>query len=364
MIGVAPRRPTQATTPWWRSGTRNALSDTSVASGRATTTRTSRDRQGRPRDVGEIRREHQQPQEQEHPDLAQPRHGFVEAPDRGAVDDVVVPDPQAGQVHGQEAAPAQHGSAGVGSDGDREGDDGVEAVGAGSQPVEELVGGPACRQAEACSESQLSHQRERQVHRAGTVADHDRHQRHREQDRHRVVGPGLQLQGRLDGPGQRRPLGAQDGEDRGGIRRRHDRAEQQPGLQREVEDHRRGQTRDDGTDHHADRRQRHGRADDRAYPRPPCRQAAVEQDEGQRRDTDSLGQLGVVEVDAAGTVRARQHPQREEQQQRRKADACRELRPEGRRQHQRRADDQCGLDRAHQMGRFPRPPAHARRRAS
>ena len=57
---------------------------------------------------------------------------------------------------------------------------------------------------------------------------------------------------------------------------------------------------------------------------PPRRgQAALEEDGGEPGHADGPGEVRVVEGDAAGPVRAQQHPEREERDQRRHGEATR-----------------------------------------
>ena len=87
------------------------------------------------------------------------------------------------------------------------------------------------------------------------------------------------------------PARAQDGEHRSGVGRRHDRAEQQADLERHVEDHGCGHTPGDhGRDGHAERGQHAARAPARAHDRSTSgTDAAVEEDERERRHADALG---------------------------------------------------------------------------
>ena len=74
----------------------------------------------------------------------------------------------------------------------------------------------------------------------------------------------------------------------------------------------------------------------------PGREPALEQDQRERDDADDAGVLGVVEVDQAEAVGAQQHPEAEEQDEARDADAAGQQRGAQRRGEQ-RASREDGL---------------------
>ena len=75
---------------------------------------------------------------------------------------------------------------------------------------------------------------------------------------------------------------------------------------------------------HADGREHHGGREHGADAGKARLQAAVEQDQGQRHRADQIGRADVVELELAGTRITRQHADREEDQQQRRAEAQRE----------------------------------------
>jgi hypothetical protein len=104
------------------------------------------------------------------------------------------------------------------------------------------------------------------------------------------------------------------------VRRGDDGAEEhrlQPG---EIEQVVGGDTGKEGADDDADGRQEHRRDGDAAQSPPGRREPALVEDRGKRDDPDRPRELGVVEVDPARPIRAEQHPERQEREQRRHPD--------------------------------------------
>ena len=139
----------------------------------------------------------------------------------------------------------------------------------------------------------------------------------RQRDRHRVVAAGLRLeragQATLDaGEAQRR-------EDRRGVGRGHDRAEEDRLEPGKVEQRVGGKPGQERRHHHADRRQQGRRDRDLAQPPPRGGEPALEEDRRQRHHAHLPRELGVVELDSAQAVGAEQHPEPEERDQRRHA---------------------------------------------
>jgi hypothetical protein len=136
-------------------------------------------------------------------------------------------------------------------------------------------------------------------------------------DRNRIVGAGLCLQRTREPTAEAcTPQGC---EHRRGIGCGDDRAEQQRLRQREVEQTVGGDPRDGRGDDDPDRREKKRGRHHLAQPAPRGGQTALVQDRRQRDDTDLAGELGVVERDAARAVRAEQHAEDEEGDQRRQA---------------------------------------------
>ncbi len=132
----------------------------------------------------------------------------------------------------------------------------------------------------------------------------------RERDRHRVVPAGLGLERpREPPPDVREP---ERREDRCGVGRGDDGAEQdgfQPG---QVEEEVRGCSGQERGHDDADGAEQRGRHDDLAQPPPRGREPALVEDRGEPDDADGARELGVVELDVARAVRAEQHPERQE----------------------------------------------------
>ena len=85
----------------------------------------------------------------------------------------------------------------------------------------------------------------------------------------------------------------------------------------------RDRRRDRRRDQDPDRRERAGRRQHAAEGGKPGAQTAVEQDQGQRDRADRVGELHVVEADAAGPGFSGQHADQNEDQQQRGAEAQR-----------------------------------------
>ena len=250
----------------------------------------------------------------------------MEAPDAVGVDDVVVPEPQPAHVDGEEAAAPGEGGAGEGQEHDGEAQHRVEAVAAEIDLVEQRAATPSGGEAGCGADAGLGDEDRHEVGPRGRGTGGELDQSDREEDRHRIVRSRLQLERGLDASAQAGAAPPQHGEDGGSVGRRHDRAEQQADLDREVEQPRCGRSGDGSGDRHADRRQRHPLAE-RGSDRPPAgREPAVEEDEGQGAHPDGLRDRSVVEVDPAGTVGAGEHAECEEEEERRDPQAGRELR--------------------------------------
>jgi hypothetical protein len=101
-------------------------------------------------------------------------------------------------------------------------------------------------------------------------------------------------------------------EHRCGVRRRHDRPEEDRLEPREVEQRLRGDADEQRGDDDAERAQHRRRGGNDAESAPGRLEPALEQDEREADDPDLARTLGVVEFDAARSVRAQQHPEHEE----------------------------------------------------
>ena len=194
------------------------------------------------------------------------------------------------------------------------------------------------RDADDEAEAELLHDEQQQVVEPVVVRLLDpRDQAERERDRHRVVAARLGLERAREPAADVRE--AERREDRGGVGRGDDGAEQDRLEPGEVEEHVRGDARQDRADDDADRAQQRGRHRDLAQPAPRGLEAALVEDQREPDDADLARELGVVELDPARPVRAEQHPEREERRQHRQPG------PGG----AERDDDAAGEDRADQQ---------------
>jgi hypothetical protein len=182
----------------------------------------------------------------------------------------------------------------------------------------------AYRKAHHHADAQLGHAQGEHVQWAvvglGDVLDEAQH----EHDRHRVVQAGLALEDPRQPPLQARS--AQHREDGRTVGGGHNRAQQQALQEREVE-------QPAGRDAHhpcGDDRAHGGEGEADAQHRPDLRkprgQAALEEDQGQRHDSDRAGQLHVLdrpaELDQPEAVGAQHHPHEEEEHEARHAQAA------------------------------------------
>ena len=140
----------------------------------------------------------------------------------------------------------------------------------------------------------------------------------RERDRDRVVQARLGLQRARDPlPDVREP---ERREDRGRVGRGDDRPEEHRLEPREVEQRvRRGARKHRGRDN-SRRRQQACRDGHAPEPAPRRGEPALVEDRRQAGDPDGPRELGVVEVDSAGTIRAEQHAEHEKGDERRNPD--------------------------------------------
>ena len=231
-----------------------------------------------------------------------------------------VADDDAREVHGEKAAAVQQvgrreNQGAAGQDQQR-----IQPVGQ-RQPHHQPRQHPAPGQAEDGPEPELARQHPDETAERGGLglqqrADHGGN----EQDRHRIVGTGLDLQRGLDALVEADAAVAQEREHRGRIGRADDRREQHAQPPVDIEEPG-GEHAEQGrrTDHapagqHRGRPQRHPEA---AHPRA---QAAVEQDHRERRLRDQRGDEEVLEDDAARPVLAGEHADAEEEQQQRQAE--------------------------------------------
>jgi hypothetical protein len=137
-----------------------------------------------------------------------------------------------------------------------------------------------------------------------------------EHDR-RVVHAGLQLQRAGEPPAD--PDAAQHAEDRGGVRRGQHGAPQQRGAPLQVEQEVQRGPDDGDADQHRHGGERDTEAERGAHRPPVGGEAALGQDEDERRETERLGERGVVELDAQHRL-PEHHPDAEVEEQRGQAE--------------------------------------------
>jgi hypothetical protein len=146
-------------------------------------------------------------------------------------------------------------------------------------------------------------------------------QAERQGDGHRIVAAGLGLERACEPAADvRRPERREHGRR---VGRCDDGPEEQRLEPREVEESPGTHARHERAHDHADRAEEGCR--DRGLPQPaPGRlETALVQDQAEADDSDSSRELLVVKVDAAGAVRAEQHPEPEERDEHGKAGARR-----------------------------------------
>ena len=213
------------------------------------------------------------------------------------------------------------------------------------EPVEHQHHAAAAGIADQGADQRLGDQERRDVVPGlAAVQDHlDQHDG--EEDRERIVDPGLDLERRADARPQPQPLGVQQEEHRRGVGRGDDRADQQrlgPAEPERKHRRRRGQR---GSHQHADGRQQARRADHVAEGLVAGAQTAVEQDQRQRHRSDGVGEPHVVEPDAERPRLARQHADQQEHQQQRRAEAQRHQARQDAGQDQKRRKQNADADR-------------------
>ena len=160
-----------------------------------------------------------------------------------------------------------------------------------------------------------------------------------QRDGHRIVATRLRLERACETtPDVREP---ERGEHGCGIGGRHHRTEEERLEPREIEERLRGDTGQQRRDDDADSAEECGRHRDTPQPPPRGLQTALEQDQDEADDSHRPSELGVVELDAAWAVGAQEHPERQEGDENRNADASRTERHE-RARAQHRTDHEKG----------------------
>ena len=283
----------------------------------------------------DARRREEQPEHHEQPDLGQPRHPLGEGAGRHPVRELAVAEDQRGDVDRGEPGGVHRRRSAVRRERQAQDRERVEAGGRQRRPPHHPRAAHADRGADQPAGDQLEDDEAAGLEQSrlpdGTGGD-DPH----EHDGRGVVEPGLGLERAGEAPGQRQR--AQDGEHRGRVGGRADRAEQDRQLPRQAEEVV-GAHGDHGHRHrHADRRERQAEADAGAHLPPVGGQATFGQDDRQRPEPERVRELGVVEGDAEGSALAEQDADEEVDEQRRQPRARREPHREDRREGHDRTD--------------------------
>ncbi len=171
----------------------------------------------------------------------------------------------------------------------------------------------------------------------GGAGGDDLDKRDRQEDRHRIVGAGFDLQRGTDLVADRNPADTQQEEDGGGVGGSDDRAEQHGFEPGQAEDKMGGGTENQRREHHAQCREREGGRGRVAEGLQRRAEAGIEQDDGERDGPDEIGDRRVVEVDPQ-TVDAGNQADAEEEKQKGRAETVGEQAGEGRDNDQERAD--------------------------
>lgn len=256
-------------------------------------------------------RRHQQAEQDEHADLGEPAEPFCETAVGRGVRQFGVAEDHRGEIDGEEAAAVRHGTGPVRHDRDRQDGDRVEAGrGQGHMPQGERAE-PAGRESDDRADRQL--QRDLADQHVPGVDRTGRGERHHQDHDGGVVETGFRLE-RSGHPGRQRHF-AQHGEDRGGVGRGDDRADDQGLLPRESHQIVGGGGRDADAHRDACRRQSGGRGQRRPDLFPLRAESTFGQDHDEGAVADHLRQFGVVELDVEQAVPADGHADAEIQQQ-------------------------------------------------
>ena len=259
----------------------------------------------------EVAGEDEQAEHDEERDLRGEREPFVERDELPPVAGRRAADGEPDEVDGEEAAAAEHVRRAEGDRRRGEGRDRCERADRRRDAREDPGREGAEDDADDKADPDLAHDLECEVGgavRAGLVLDPG-DQPDRQRDRHRVVAAGLGLERARQPPAD---LGrAQRREDGRRVGRGDHRAEQERLEPGEREQRVRAEAGDQRRHEDADGAQQRGRDDDLAQAPPRGLQSAFVEDQAEADRADALGQLRVVEVDAAGPVRAEQHPDAE-----------------------------------------------------
>ena len=249
-----------------------------------------------------------------------------------------VPDHEAGEVRGEQPRPAEDRHACVPGERDADDDHGRDPGRGERQPSQQPDRSDPDDDPAGDAEADLADEQQRAVREPVVIRGLPLDEPDHEDRRERVVDPALELEHRLDATAQ--TDASHGGEDRRGVGRRDDGSDQERGAPVHVEGHVGGHRRNAGRDRHAERREQHRGASDPPHRRHVGQQASLEQDQRERDRSRIADERRVVEVDASRPVLAEQHPEPEEQQQRRGAEPVDEARRDGAYEQHRDADEQ------------------------
>lgn len=272
-------------------------------------------------DVGdEIARRHQEPEHEEHDDLADPGEPIVEPPNQLIGAQSLVAGDDAGEVDRQEPAATHDLRAAVNDQRRGDGEHRVEPrceLEAVHRPRQGVTAGNPDKGAEAKLEEELlgDHPGHRVV-----PSDHQLNQSDGEKHRHGVVGAGFDFERGVEAPCQIHATLVQQQKDGRGVGRSDDGADQEtfeePDAKRPHGD-RAGDRRGDDDSKRGKRRRRRPR---HAHGGERRAQAAVEQNHRERHAADEKGGVEIVEGDAKNAVFAGEHAEAQEHEQQRRAD--------------------------------------------
>ncbi len=270
----------------------------------------------------------------------------METQDAALVHEVVGRHAHARQVDGQEPVATQgvRGAVDEQRRGDRE--DRVEAVVREVEPVDNESREVPERDADQQPERHLQKEHRHEAEERRPRCLDQRQETDRQEDRHRVVAAGLELEHAPEALREPDPARAHHREHGRRVGARHDRAQEQPLERGEAQERHRDQADDGGGDGDGQRRQADAEREHRTDGGPARVEAAREEDQRERRHADGLRPGRIVEGDAPEPLRAREHADQQEQGEARDADAPRCLaRHDGEEQHDAERQ-QNGTDRA------------------
>ncbi len=249
-----------------------------------------------------------------------------------------VPDRESGEVRREQPRAAEDRHACVAGERDADDDHGRDPGRGERQPSQQPDRDDPDDDTAGDAEAELADEQQRAVREAVVIRGLPFDEADHEDRRERVVDPALELEHRLDPTAQ--ADAPHRGEDRRCIGRRDDGSDQERGAPVDVERHVGGHRRNARRDRHAERREQHRGADDPPHRRHVGQQASLEQDQRERHRSRVADERRVVEVDASRAVLAEQHPESEEQQQRRGPEPVDEARRDGADEQHRDADEQ------------------------